>query len=67
MHFLNINIILNFLPLTVNSNYFGKLILGDDCLKYIDLINKQKSLLGKHNIKYLSTSNQTTAPNSIMK
>ena len=39
------------LPLTVNSNYFGKLILGDDYLKYIDLINQQKSLLSKSLIK----------------
>ena len=40
-----------FLPLTVNSNYFGKLILGDDCFKYIDLINKQKGMLSKPLIK----------------
>jgi len=32
-----------FLPLTVNSNDFGKLIVGnDDCFKYVDLINEKK-------------------------
>jgi hypothetical protein len=41
-----------FLPLTVNSNYFGKLILSDDCFKYINLINKQKSMLSKPLIKF---------------
>lgn len=36
-----------FLPLTVNTEYFGKLITSDDCLKFINLINEQKEILGK--------------------
>jgi hypothetical protein len=55
-----------FLPLTVNSNYFGKLILGDDCLKYIDLINRQKSMLSKSLIKYEDYDNMYLCNNYIL-
>lgn len=37
----------NLLPLTVNTNYFGKFIIGDDCIKYMDMINEKKKLLLK--------------------
>jgi hypothetical protein len=39
-----------FLPLTVNSDYFGRLILNEERLRLVDLINKQKGLLSKASI-----------------
>ena len=34
------------LPLSVNLYYYGKLLVGDDCVKYLEVINKNKSILG---------------------
>lgn len=39
-----------FLPLTTNSNYFGKIVLTEDYIKYINKINEQKNLLLKASI-----------------
>jgi hypothetical protein len=36
-----------FLPLTVNTNYFGKLLVNENYHLYLDIINKQRELLGK--------------------
>jgi len=35
------------LPLTVNNNYYGKLLIDDTRISYLDKINKQKEILGK--------------------
>lgn len=36
-----------FLPITVNNNYFGKLLVNDIRLSYFDKINYQRELVGK--------------------
>jgi hypothetical protein len=36
-----------FLPLTINTNYYGNLLVGDDYIFYLDKINKERELLGK--------------------
>jgi DNA polymerase type B, organellar and viral len=36
-----------FLPLTINTNYYGNLLVGEDYIFYLDKINKERELLGK--------------------
>jgi DNA polymerase type B, organellar and viral len=36
-----------FLPLTINTTYFGKLLVGEDYDLYLDKINKQRKLLNR--------------------
>ena len=40
------------IPLSVNHYHYGKLLMGDDCVKYLELINKNKIILGQ-NVKGL--------------
>jgi hypothetical protein len=40
----------DFLPLTMNTSYFGKLLIGDKCNFYFSLINEQKELLNQDEI-----------------
>ncbi len=38
-----------FLPLTVNTDYFGKLITNPECKEYIDLILSQSNIINENN------------------
>ena len=42
-----------YLPLTCNTNYYGKLLLAEDRDKYIENINKEKKLLFQDDISIL--------------
>jgi DNA polymerase type B, organellar and viral len=39
-----------FIPMTINTNYFGKLLVDDTRLFYVNKINNQKKLLGKSDL-----------------
>ena len=36
----------NIIPMSVNLSYYGKLLMGDDCIKYLKIINEDKIILG---------------------
>ena len=36
----------NIIPMSVNLSYYGKLLMGDDRVKYLEIINQDKIILG---------------------